>query len=167
MNSGGDSPISDSGDIIPSNLPSPLSCPRHPNNSKCYPIWETELSDEEKSESRDPSSLLDYKIQPILRTSSQHPFLGFKVRSVTLSWPDGMKHAIFFTDDSCQELSIRRPDVLWHVERYETQSKQCQSIPEGLFKSIEFMRQDEYEIFMKRMQGKDDGIGGASWRGIF
>ncbi len=29
------------------------------------------------------------------------------------------------------------------------------------------MRQDEYEIFMKRMQGKDDGIGGASWRGIF
>jgi len=120
MNSGGDSPISDSGDIIPSNLPSPLSCPRHPNNSKCYPIWETELSDEEKSESRDPSSLLDYKIQPILRTSSQHPFLGFKARSVTLSWPDGMKHAIFFTDDSCQELLIRRPDVLWHVERYET-----------------------------------------------
>jgi hypothetical protein len=86
---------------------------------------------------------------------------------VTLSWPDGMKHAIFFTDDACQELSIRRPGVSWHVERHETQSKQCEDFPEGLFKSIEFMRQDEYEIFSKRMQGEDDGVGGATWRGIF
>ncbi len=110
---------------------------------------------------------MDYKTQPFLRTSTVQVSLGFQALSVTLSWPDGMKHAIFFTDDACQELSIRRPGVSWHVERHETQSKQCEDFPEGLFKSIEFMRQDEYEIFSKRMQGEDDGVGGATWRGIF
>ena len=126
-----------------------------------------ERSVDEKTEARDPSSLLNYKTQPLLRTSTQQVPIQFNARSVTLSWPDGMRHAIFFADDACQELSIRRPDTSWHVERHETASKHCETFPEAVFKSIEFMRQDEYEIFSKRLQGQDDGVGGASWRGIF
>lgn len=78
-----------------------------------------------------------------------------------------MKHAVFYNDNECQEFHQGLvPEVAWHIERHETQREHCGLLLEGSFKSVEFMRQDEYEIFFNRLQGKDDGVGQVSWRGI-
>ncbi|KAL8763979.1 MAG: hypothetical protein Q9194_007215 [Teloschistes cf. exilis] len=83
-----------------------------------------------------------------------------------LRWPDGIQHAVFYTDDVCHNVQVGRPEFTWHVERLGTQAVQCESPPAGLFKSVEFMEAEEYEEFSKRMRGQDAPGSEARWRSI-
>ena len=87
--------------------------------------------------------------------------------SVNLAWPDRMKHAIFYTDDACKEVDDEGEEKIWHVERQGTRREQCASgFEAGQFASVEFMRQDEWEVWDRRRRGVDDGVSVWGWSGL-
>ncbi|KAI4157535.1 MAG: hypothetical protein LQ342_008203 [Letrouitia transgressa] len=142
----------------------PLSCTSTPHNTKCFPIaLHSQSSYNTKLELRDTKA---YKNRPI-RQAPEQQILGDGARSISLRWPDEMRHAVFFTDEACHDVQSGRPEFTWHVQRTRTQVAQCESPPAGLFKSVEFMRQEEYEIFSRRMRGQDEGVEKTKWRGVF
>lgn len=145
--------------------PYPLSCPSTPRNTKCFPItekiamtprpanapskWE-DLSEQgafaewEKVELRSSKS-------PSLRrrrslTSSSPTIINYKARSVTLTWPDEMAHAVFFVDDACEYVDDWRPGESPHVARRNGVREQCVAVgTTGVWGSVQFMREQEWQ----------------------
>ena len=94
-----------------------------------------------------------------------HGAPGFDASSVTLRWPDAMQHAIFYTDAGCESIAEAEMEATWHVERLGTTSEQCVNVPQGRWRSIEFMRGDEWVFWQKRRIGEENGVGWG-WRGV-
>ncbi|KAL8746364.1 MAG: hypothetical protein Q9190_001606 [Brigantiaea leucoxantha] len=141
----------------------PLSCSSTPQNTKCYPISKHQAPLEETDlELQDTDS---YKNRPV-RQAPEQQILSTGARSISLRWPEGMQHAVFFTDEACHSVGSGRPEYTWHVQRIDQQAVQCESPPAGLFKSVEFMRQHEYDTFSRRMRGQVDGFKKARWRDL-
>lgn len=159
--------------------PHRLSCPPTKLNTKCFPIWE-ESSDSSAVHWEELNGPLHHSYQqrealPELRhrrryisddPSAPATSTGYQARSVNLKWPDRMMHAIFYLDAGCQDLDDTRAENVWHVKREGTRREQCFGLGEGQWASVEFMRQDEWEIFDRRRKGMDDGVGGWGWRGL-
>lgn len=76
-----------------------------------------------------------------------------------------MQHAVFFTNGACRD-ARGRLEFTWHVERLGTQTAQCESLPAGLFKLVEYMAPSEYETFSRKMREHDGAVAEARWRGI-
>ncbi|KAL8731062.1 MAG: hypothetical protein Q9181_004449 [Wetmoreana brouardii] len=129
-----------------------LSCPAVSHNSRCFPIWQS--SNEPSDSALEPRDLTPYKVRPVRQAPIQQTF-ALGPRSITLRWPDDMQHAVFFTDETCHDVQVGRPEFTWHVERLGIQIAQCESPPAGLFRSVEFMRSEEYEAFSRRMRRQD------------
>lgn len=174
-------PSSSSDDPTFFTLPNPylLSCPPTKLNTKCFPIWE-ESSDSSAThweelngpkfstdQQQDTQSELRRR-RRIISTdpSSPIPTTGYEARSVNLKWPDRMMHAIFYIDAGCQDIDDIQAENTWHVEREGTRREQCVGLGAGQWASVEFMRQDEWEVFERRRKGLDDGISGWGWRGL-
>ena len=148
----GEHPVS----IAAYDTPSPLSCPPAGPESWCYPIWENEQSTSGvKLELRSADE--KYKSEPIRRFPKQHEMPGFKARSVTLEWPGEAMHAVFYPGEDCPDVSKGRPGVTWHVERGRKTSNSCESPPAGLFKSVRFMKREEYDEFSRAMRQEGGG----------
>ncbi|KAL9577954.1 MAG: hypothetical protein Q9203_007270 [Teloschistes exilis] len=154
---------STSSDLAPVSAEAGMSCPAVSHNSKCFPIWQRDAESFDSAfGSRDETP---YKTRPIRQAPVQQT-LTLGPRSISLRWPDGIQHAVFYTDDVCHNVQVGRPEFTWHVERLGTQAVQCESPPAGLFKSVEFMEAEEYEEFSKRMRGQDAPGSKARWRSI-
>ena len=97
--------------------------------------------------------------------AQEHAALGSDALSVTLRWPDAMQHAIFYFDAGCKSIAEAEIEATWHVERVGTTGEQCVSVPQGKWKSIEFMRGDEWFFWERRRKGEVDGVGWG-WRGV-
>ncbi|KAL8721463.1 MAG: hypothetical protein Q9225_001875 [Loekoesia sp. 1 TL-2023] len=136
-----------------------LSCPAIQQNSKCFPIWQA--GDDTSDVDLEPRYVTPYKNKPI-RQAPEQQTLAAGARSISLRWPDEMQHAVFYTDKACHDVRVGRPEFTWHVERFATQIAQCESPPAGLFKSVEFMNQGEYEAFSRKMRGQDREVTGNS-----
>ena len=156
--------------------PYPLSCPATSLNTKCFPItedplhWEDIFSPSLFDSERDPQVQLELR-----RTRKRNTITGSKpsaynARSVTLKWPDRMRHAVFYMDDRCQVTDTGSGEsVRWHIEREGLRSEDCVGFEqEGRWGSVEFMREDEWAVWDRRRRGVDDGSasGGWGWRGL-
>lgn len=76
-----------------------------------------------------------------------------------------MMHAIFYIDAGCRDIDDIQAEDIWHVEREGTRRQQCVGLGEGQWASVEFMRQDEWEVWERRRNGMDDGVSGWGLRG--
>lgn len=139
------------------------SCPATSHSTKCFPIWQPDDAPSVKGLRQ--RKVTPYKAKPIRQAPEQQTVIAGP-RSVSLRWPDEMQHAVFFTDDACNDMQKGRPEYSWHVERFETQVVHCESPPAGLFRSVEYMRQEEYEAFSRRMRGQVDDATKIKWRGL-
>ncbi|KAI4180936.1 MAG: hypothetical protein L6R41_006927 [Letrouitia leprolyta] len=140
-----------------------ISCPAIQKNAKCFRIWQ---GDDESSEpNHEPRDTTPYKARPI-RQAPEQQTLAVGARSISLRWPDRMQHAVFFSDEECHGAGAGRPEFTWHVERLEAQVAQCESPPAGLFRSVEFMKQGDYDAFSRKMRGQDGQVTKAPWKGI-
>lgn len=137
-----------------------LALPEHP---KCFPI--TQFDHGSTSADPDTPEVAPYKDKPIRQVIKQQPLVS-GARSIMLRWPDGMQHAVFFTDQVCHDVQTGRPEFTWHVERLGVQPAQCENPPAGLFRSVEFMNLEKYNAFSRRMRGQEGGATKAWWRGM-
>lgn len=140
-----------------------ISCLAAPHNTKCFPISNSDGSSLDSTLRE--TEVQKYKEKPI-RQAPEQQILSSGPRSITLRWPDAMQHALFFTDEVCHDIEAGRPEFTWHVERLQTQVAQCESPPAGLFKSVEFMSQWDYDAFSSRMRRQDGEKSRTPWRGI-
>ena len=145
--------------------PYPLSCPSAPRNDKCFPITETistapnpatgpskwadlseqsALSEWRKMELRSRGS--SSRRRRRLSASSSPTTTRYKARSVSLTWPDEMTHAVFYVDERCEYVDDWRQGEVSHVARRDGMAEQCVKIwNEGVWGSVEFMRECEWE----------------------
>ncbi|KAL8937049.1 MAG: hypothetical protein Q9211_003887 [Gyalolechia sp. 1 TL-2023] len=159
-----------------------LSCPAVQQNMKCFPIWQGgDRSSEANHEQRDEldQSLFDGQIR------CNTPYSLRTKNAMALGWGDQNLPVRQFLEDPLPEAphttfckKCLRPvhafdeEMLTlkpaegHVERFETQIVQCESPPAGLFKSVEFMKQGEYDAFSRRMRRQDGQASESPWRGI-
>ena len=154
----------------------PLSCPATSLNTKCFPItedpsqWEGTLSPSLFDSDHDQQVQLELRRLRRRNTIPDSPPSAYNPRSVTLKWPDRMRHAVFYTDDRCQVTDTGSGGIVgWHVEREGLRSEECVAVKqEGRWGSVEFMREEEWAVWDKRRRGVNDGIGSRrwGWRGL-
>ena len=67
---------------------------------------------------------------------------AYNAKSVTLKWPDRMRHAVFYTDDRCQVTDAESGEIVgWHVEREGLRGEDCVGVEQqGWWGSVELMR---------------------------
>ncbi|KAI4208438.1 MAG: hypothetical protein LQ349_009722, partial [Xanthoria aureola] len=140
-----------------------ISCLAAPYNTKGFPISSSDGSslDSALTEIEVPK----YKERPI-RQAQEQQILSSGPRSITLRWPDPTQHALFFIDEVCHHIEAGRPEFTWHVEGLQTQVAPCESPPAGLFRSVEFLNQWDYDVFSSRMRRQDGETSRTRWRGI-
>lgn len=145
--------------------PYPLSCPSTPRNNKCFPITEnlsmapnlaqrpskwadlskqSALTEWQKTELRNSELLWSRRRRS--RSSSSPTTTRYNARSISLTWPDEMTHAVFFVDEGCEYMDDWRQGEVSHVVRRNGVSEQCVKIGyQGVWGSVEFMREEEWE----------------------
>lgn len=80
------------------------------------------------------------------RSSSSPTTTRYNARSISLTWPDEMTHAVFFVDEGCEYMDDWRQGEVSHVVRRNGVSEQCVKIGyQGVWGSVEFMREEEWE----------------------
>lgn len=161
---------------LSSSTPYPLSCPATSLNTKCFPItedpshWEEILSPFIVDSEHDQQVQLELRRAKKRSTTPNSTPSAYNARSVTLKWPDRMRHAVFYTDDRCQITDTENGEIVgWHVEREGLRGEECVGVEQqGRWGSVEFMREDEWAVWDRRRRGVDDGVGsgGWGWRGL-
>lgn len=150
--------------------PYPLSCPPHPQNRACFPIWEPKnkapafreaesqaLLDEPKIKFRSAKPHLSPRPEQRVTHDTRGPWgtTGYQARSILMTWPKGVSHAILYTDLACKHVGSGLAEEAWHVRKTGRQSKQFESLRAGMFGSVEFLTHKEWKLRAWKRRGAE------------